>query len=155
MSDRAVQWTARRTTSPSFRLRASVRAAIMLFDYLFINRSYRTLTDAALSRLSSKLIISLVYSHDIVSRLSLGSVRDLKNAAMWLCEAEARGDGQEGWSAVTARAKRWKDNTGWKEDMDWVSALIVDSFRPQRQLYLLMQNGWTWTRTRLQCNAII
>ncbi|KAF8169501.1 hypothetical protein BJ912DRAFT_999603 [Pholiota molesta] len=69
------------------------------------------------------LIVSLVYSHDIVSRLSLGSVRDLKNAAMWLCEAEARGDGQEGWSAVTARAKRWKDNTGWKEDMDWFIAM--------------------------------
>jgi len=81
---------------------------------------YRALTDAALSRLTSKLVVSLVYSHDIVSRLSLGSVRDLKNAAMWLCEAEA-GNAVDGWSAVTTRAKRWKNGTGSKSDMDWVS----------------------------------
>ncbi|KAF8966422.1 hypothetical protein BDZ97DRAFT_682787 [Flammula alnicola] len=81
-----------------------------------------SLTDAALSRLSDKLIVSLVYSHDVVSRLSLGSVRDLKNAAMWLCEAEA-GDGVEGWSAVTVRAKRWKDGAGSQDDMDWFIAI--------------------------------
>ncbi|KAF9558240.1 alpha/beta-hydrolase [Agrocybe pediades] len=80
------------------------------------------LTDATLSRLASKLVVSLVYSHDVVSRLSLGSVRDLKNAAMWLCEAEA-GDAVEGWSAVTARAKRWKNGTGPKSDMDWFIAM--------------------------------
>lgn len=84
----------------------------------------RTITDAALSRLSQKLIVSLVYSHDVVSRVSLGAVRDLRNAAMWLCEAEA-GAGTEGWSAVTARAKQWKDSPGRKEDMDWVRAASV------------------------------
>lgn len=67
-------------------------------------------------------------------------MRDLKNAAMWLCEAEARGDGQEGWSAVTARAKRWKDKTGWKEDMDWVSASIYFSLI-SRAAGLVKPNG--------------
>lgn len=69
------------------------------------------------------MIVSLVYSQDAVSRLSLGSVRDLRNAAMWLCEAEA-GAGTEGWSAITSRAKRWKDTGGREEDMDWVSFIF-------------------------------
>ncbi|KIM45786.1 hypothetical protein M413DRAFT_440826 [Hebeloma cylindrosporum] len=84
-----------------------------------------SLTDAALTRLTSHLIVSLVYSHDVVSRLSLGSVRDLRNAAMWLCEAESSsGEGSgEGWSAVTSRARRWKDGTGGGDDMDWFIAM--------------------------------
>ncbi|KDR74509.1 hypothetical protein GALMADRAFT_250502 [Galerina marginata CBS 339.88] len=82
-----------------------------------------SLTDAALSRLSDKLVVSLVYSHDVVARLSLGSVRDLKNAAMWLCEAESNGTSDDGWSAVTARARKWKDGTGSQDDMDWFIAM--------------------------------
>ncbi|KAF8164901.1 hypothetical protein B0H34DRAFT_687065 [Crassisporium funariophilum] len=82
-----------------------------------------SLTDAALSRLTDKLIVSLVYSHDVVSRLSLGSIRDLKNAALWLCQANEAGDGSEGWSAVTARAKKWKDGSGSPDDMDWFIAV--------------------------------
>lgn len=88
-----------------------------------------SLTDAALSHLTSHLVVSLVYSHDIVSRLSLGSVRDLRNAAMWLCEAEScSGEGSdEGWSAVTSRARRWKGGSGGDDDMDWVSLGAVSS----------------------------
>jgi len=81
------------------------------------------LADAALSRLTAKLIVSIVYSHDVISRLSLGSIRDLKNAAMWLCEADEAGDRSEGWSAITARAKRWKEGTGSKDDMNWFIAM--------------------------------
>jgi len=80
----------------------------------------RSITDANLTRLADKMVVSLVYSHDVVSRLSLGSVRDLRNAAMWLCEAEVDGKAQEGWSAVTKRAKQWTAGSGTKEDMDWV-----------------------------------
>lgn len=79
---------------------------------------------------------AFVYSHDVVGRLSLGSVRDLRNAALWLCEAEEGKhqygkDGErlqdDGWSAVTDRARRWKEARGngakgSKEDMDWVSS---------------------------------
>ncbi|KAJ3561124.1 hypothetical protein NP233_g10391 [Leucocoprinus birnbaumii] len=95
------------------------------------------LTDAKLSRLAQKLVTSFVYSHDVVTRLSLGSVRDLRNAALWLCEAEEGQhqygkDGErlreDGWSAVTSRAQRWKEanengGRGSKEDMDWLIAV--------------------------------
>lgn len=80
------------------------------------------LVDAALSRLTNKLIVSIVYSNDVVARLSLGSIRDLKNAAMWLCEANEAGD-REGWSAITGHANRWKEGTGSKDDMDWFIAM--------------------------------
>ncbi|KAF8898150.1 hypothetical protein CPB84DRAFT_1709834 [Gymnopilus junonius] len=80
------------------------------------------LTDAALCRLAAKMVVSFVYSHDIVARLSLGSVRDLKNAALWLCEAESNGT-PDGWSAVTSRAKRWKEGNGHQDDMDWFIAI--------------------------------
>ncbi|KXN84203.1 hypothetical protein AN958_12856 [Leucoagaricus sp. SymC.cos] len=95
------------------------------------------LTDAKLSHLAKKLVTSFVYSHDVVARLSLGSVRDLRNAALWLCEAEEgkhqfSKDGeklrQDGWSAVTSRARRWKEpkesgGRGNQEDMDWLIAV--------------------------------
>ncbi|PPQ81087.1 hypothetical protein CVT25_014550 [Psilocybe cyanescens] len=105
------------------------------------------LTDAALSRLSDELVVSLVYSHDIVSRLSLGSVRDLKNAAMWLCEAEA-GNAVEGWSAVTARAKMIKDGAGSQDDMDWLISIRktleanmqnTDMYPPGRVLWAMRE----------------
>ncbi|KAF8628163.1 hypothetical protein AX17_006033 [Amanita inopinata Kibby_2008] len=109
------------------------------------------LTDPNLSKLGDRLIVSFVYSHDVVARLSLGSVRDLRNAAMWLCEAEAMNDPQitlissltsrvsgsensngqyeigrqgEGWSAVTRRAEAWKAaGSGRQEEMDWFIAV--------------------------------
>lgn len=106
---------------------STVSALRKLFPHLplgfpFLNLvTSSALTDAALSRLTNKLIVSIVYSHDVVSRLSLGSIRDLKNAAMWLCEANEAGDGREGWSAIIAHAKRWKEESGSKDDMNWVS----------------------------------
>jgi sn1-specific diacylglycerol lipase len=81
----------------------------------------RCITDASLATLASKMIVSFVYSHDVISRLSLGSVRDIKNAAMWLCEANERTDGEEGYASVTQRARAWTDGRGSNEDPDWVS----------------------------------
>lgn len=78
------------------------------------------LTDAALSRLASKLVTSFVCSDDVVSRLSLGSVRDIRNAALWLCDANERNGGTEGYSVITNRIRRWKAGDGSSDDLDWV-----------------------------------
>jgi len=114
----------------------------------------RSLTDAALSRLTSHLIVSLVYSHDVVTRLSLGSVRDLRNAAMWLCEAESSsGEGSgEGWNAVTTRARRWKDGTGEGGDMDWVSLGIFPS-SCLLNAFLRLSSSRCVRRSRRTCKA--
>ncbi|KAG5341022.1 hypothetical protein C0989_012226 [Termitomyces sp. Mn162] len=80
------------------------------------------LADAALSKLANRLIISFVYSHDVVARLSLGSIRDLRNAASWLCEAENKHVG-EGWTALTNRAKWWKAGSGSPDDPHWFVAV--------------------------------
>jgi hypothetical protein len=61
--------------------------------------------------------------------LSLGSVRDLRNAALWLCDAESNGKAGEGWAAVTSRAKQWKAGFGSKDDGDWVYAFPSSSSR--------------------------
>ena len=120
MLDRSIEWTSRRPSSVRLLFRPSV-SSFLVFRFLFLNLvSSSALADAALSRLTNKLIVSIVYSHDFVSRLSLGSIRDLKNAAMWLCEANEAGDGREGWSAIIAHAKRWKEESGSKDDMNWV-----------------------------------
>ncbi|TFK22200.1 alpha/beta-hydrolase [Coprinopsis marcescibilis] len=80
------------------------------------------LTDLNLSRIARKLVISFVYSHDVVSRLSLGSIRDIRNASMWLCEANDSPDGKrqgEGYAALTARARQWKAGKGSPSDPEW------------------------------------
>lgn len=82
------------------------------------------LVSASLSKLaaSSNLITSFVYSHDVVSRLSLGSVRDLRRATAWLSEAESEGRG-EGYGGVTGRALKAKTGFGKGDDPQWVSCL--------------------------------
>ena len=42
--------------------------------------------NSALTALAANLATPFVYSHDAVSWLSLGSVWNLKNAALWLCK---------------------------------------------------------------------
>ena len=44
----------------------------------------RCVASVSLSELSKPLITSVVYSYDFVSRLSLGSIRDLKRVSEWL-----------------------------------------------------------------------
>jgi sn1-specific diacylglycerol lipase len=63
-----------------------------------------------------------VYSHDVVSRLSLDHVRDIRNTVLWLCNANDtdKGSRGEGYSAVIKRARQWKAGSGSPEDPDWV-----------------------------------
>lgn len=85
-------------------------------------RFIRATTDVPLAKLSENLIVSFVYSHDIVSRLSIGTVKDLRNAAMWLCDANVAGGAlrESGYAAVTERANKWKAGMGSQDDPDWV-----------------------------------
>ncbi|KAJ7727918.1 hypothetical protein B0H16DRAFT_1665562 [Mycena metata] len=83
-----------------------------------------SLVDAALGKLAENLIVSFVYSHDVVSRLSLGAIRDLGAAAMWLCDGNEPKDGRPagegaGYTAVTSRAKSYQAGTGTADDPDW------------------------------------
>ncbi|KII96064.1 hypothetical protein PLICRDRAFT_48988 [Plicaturopsis crispa FD-325 SS-3] len=101
------------------------------------------ISDPALSTLASNLVVSLVYSHDVVARLSLGSVRDIKNASLWLCEAHDRSDA-EGYSSITQRARKWKAGQGSPDDPNWFIAVrktleasmsMRDLFPPGRVLW--------------------
>ncbi|KAG2150321.1 uncharacterized protein EDB93DRAFT_1142777 [Suillus bovinus] len=102
------------------------------------------LTDAGLSRLASKMVTSFVCSDDIVSRLSLGSVRDIRNAALWLCDANERNGGTEGYSVITNRIRRWKAGDGSSDDLHWFLSMrktleanmqMADLFPPGRILW--------------------
>ncbi|TFK88081.1 alpha/beta-hydrolase [Polyporus arcularius HHB13444] len=96
---------------------------------------------------ASGLIVSFVYGHDIVSRLSLGSVRDLTRGAAWLCAAENReGDKAEGYSSVTKKALKYKMGRGEEGDEEWFLAVrktleanmqMADLFPPGRVLWAL------------------
>ena len=81
------------------------------------------ISDAALSRLAAKMVVSFVWSDDIVSRLSLGSMRDIRNAASWLCEAQERTGGAEGYAVVTQRAREWSAGNGSPDDPHWFLAI--------------------------------
>ncbi|KAF9268403.1 alpha/beta-hydrolase [Marasmius fiardii PR-910] len=111
------------------------------------------LTDAALSKLANNLIVSFVYSHDVVSRLSLGAIRDLRNAAVWLCDANEegvdQGNGGSGYVAVTSRASRWKAGSGSSEDPEWFIAVrktleanmqMAHTFPPGRVFWALRES---------------
>lgn len=102
------------------------------------------LTDAGLSRLASKMVTSFICSDDIVSRLSLGSVRDIRNAALWLCDANERNGGTEGHSVITNRIRRWKAGDGSSDDLHWFLSMrktleanmqMADLFPPGRVLW--------------------
>ena len=84
--------------------------------YVFIPRAAY---DPHLCELSKNLITSFVYSHDLVSRLSLGAIRDVSRAAVWLCKAEAEGR-PEGHTGITRRALRHKMGFGSRDDPIWV-----------------------------------
>ncbi|KAM3584646.1 hypothetical protein VKS41_003453 [Umbelopsis sp. WA50703] len=48
--------------------------------------------DLALSERSKKLITSVVYSYDVIARLSLGSIRDLRTVVAWLTQDGAENE---------------------------------------------------------------
>jgi len=70
-------------TVPSSGLPSGHRVA----GYLF---APPCLVSKELSMACRNLLTSFVYSHDVVSRLSLGSVRDMTRAAMWLCAGKGK-----------------------------------------------------------------
>src|SRR6266851_3423156 len=91
----------------------------------------RAAYDPRLCELSKDLITSFVYSHDLVSRLSLGALRDMSRAAVWLCKAEAEGR-PEGYTGITRRALRHKMGFGSRDDPIWVRVLLdAASFCPR------------------------
>ncbi|KAI1788937.1 alpha/beta-hydrolase [Ganoderma leucocontextum] len=99
---------------------------------------------------ASGLIISFVYGHDIVSRLSLGSVRDLTRGAVWLCAAENRDDTRsDGYNNVTKKALKRKMGRREDGDEEWFLAIrktleanmqMADLFPPGR-VYWALRDG--------------
>ncbi|KAI9507191.1 alpha/beta-hydrolase [Russula earlei] len=92
--------------------------------------------DLRLCDLSKDLITSFVYSHDLVSRLSLGSLRDMSRAAVWLCKAEAEGR-PEGYTGITRRALRHKMGFGSRDDPIWFLSIrkTLEANMPLHNLY--------------------
>ncbi|KAF8742878.1 Lipase (class 3), partial [Rhizoctonia solani] len=100
-----------------------------------------------LSKLAKSMVTSFVYSHDIVSTLSLGSVRDMQRAAAWLCV----GSGDESCGSVLSKATRRKfGRQGEEEEAQatekWLLAFrktleanmnMADLFPPGRVLWAL------------------
>ena len=84
----------------------------------------RCILDSKLSKLCSSLVRSFVYSNDVVSRLSLGSVRDMTSAASWLCDADERGNG-EGYTGIVRRALVQKAGYGDIGSLDWVHLIYL------------------------------
>ncbi|GJE84830.1 lipase family protein [Phanerochaete sordida] len=103
------------------------------------------LVSAPLSRLaaSAGLITSFVYSHDVVSRLSLGSVRDLRRAAAWLSHAEKEGRG-EGYGGVTGRALKAKTGFGKGDDPEWFLAMRKTLEANMRMAHLFPPGRVLW-----------
>ncbi|KAI0301963.1 hypothetical protein B0F90DRAFT_1716647 [Multifurca ochricompacta] len=92
--------------------------------------------DPHLCELSKNLITSFVYSHDLVSRLSLGALRDMSRAAVWLCKAEAEGR-PEGYNGITRRALRHKMGFGSRDDPIWFLSIrkTLEANMPLHNLY--------------------
>ncbi|KAH9995195.1 alpha/beta-hydrolase [Russula compacta] len=92
--------------------------------------------DPRLCELSKKLIMSFVYSHDLVSRLSLGALRDMSRAAVWLCKAEAEGR-PEGYTGITRRALRHNMGFGSRDDPIWFLSIrkTLEANMPLHDLY--------------------
>ncbi|KAG8790624.1 hypothetical protein FRC12_011438 [Ceratobasidium sp. 428] len=78
-----------------------------------------------LSKLAKSIVTSFVYSHDIVSTLSLGSVRDMQRAAAWLCF----GTEEESCGNVLSKATRRRFGRGGEEEDAEVTAQWLLSFR--------------------------
>lgn len=72
---------------------------------------FRCVMSPSLSRLASSLITSFAYSHDAITRLSLGSVRDLQRVTSWLCYGQKKNpDSKESCSSIIQRAVMLEKN---------------------------------------------
>jgi len=98
--------------------------------------------DSKLSKISSSLVHSFVYSNDVVSRLSLGSVRDMTSAASWLCDADERGKG-EGYTGIVRRALVQKAGYGDLGSLDWFLS-IRRTLEANMQMDRLYPPGRVW-----------
>ncbi|CAE6474763.1 unnamed protein product [Rhizoctonia solani] len=78
-----------------------------------------------LSKLAKSMVTSFIYSHDIVSTLSLGSVRDMQRAAAWLCV----GSGEESCSSVLSKATRRRFGRQGEDEEAEVTAKWLLAFR--------------------------
>ncbi|GAA96787.1 uncharacterized protein L969DRAFT_26474 [Mixia osmundae IAM 14324] len=65
-------------------------------------------TSADLGKRCKKLVHSIVYSYDLVPRLSLGHIRDIRTAAAWLIYA-GRENAQEGPSSIISRVLAYRN----------------------------------------------
>jgi sn1-specific diacylglycerol lipase len=78
-----------------------------------------------LSNQAKSIITSFVYSHDIVSTLSLGSMRDMQRAAAWLCD----GSGEESCTNVLSKATRRRFGRGGEEEDAEATAQWVSTYK--------------------------
>lgn len=115
-------------------------------------------TSAELSRLSKRMIISLVYSHDVVSRLSLGSIRDLSRACWWLSDGKDEESCtsviKRSWGLEISSGLKWFGNDGEKqkkreEDTDFLLSLrktleanmhMADLYPPGKVFWAVHEN---------------
>ncbi|KAG8967605.1 hypothetical protein FRC03_009730 [Tulasnella sp. 419] len=89
-----------------------------------------------LSRASSKMVTSFVYSHDVVGRLSLGTMRDLQRVTRWLCYGQDRGHRtKESCSNIISRAIMLERDITIKgvnlersQERDWVRNVMIYHF---------------------------
>ncbi|KAI0027926.1 hypothetical protein K488DRAFT_80930 [Vararia minispora EC-137] len=112
------------------------------------------LTDARLSAHSANLITSFVYSHDVVSRLSLGSMRDMNRAAAWLCAAQAEGRA-EGYAGLTRRALKARAGFGADGDAIWFLSVrkTLEANMPMAHLYPPGRVMWAIRRSDIESQA--
>lgn len=90
-------------------------------DFVLI---YSCIVSADLAKLSAPLITTLIYSYDFVSRLSLGSIRDLKRISDWLSFAmDTKNSEGEKCKNIVTRALKYKAGMGGQSRADekaWV-----------------------------------
>ncbi|TKY87123.1 hypothetical protein EX895_003800 [Sporisorium graminicola] len=66
-------------------------------------------TNTSLGRSVSSIITSFTYSYDLVSRLSLGSIQDIRNSSAWLCYQDKQAHhGQGTMNALMKRAFEYR-----------------------------------------------
>lgn len=119
-------------------------------------------TTAALAQESASLITTFVYSFDLVSRLSLGAIQDIRNAAAWLCysDSESAAAGETGPTAVRTttlisrafehQAGRFDSDPSFKEETEeWFLSvrktleanMLHVHLLPPGDVYLCLANG--------------
>ncbi|GJJ07780.1 hypothetical protein Clacol_001985 [Clathrus columnatus] len=139
----ALMWADPKTcrTVPSSGLPPNRRVSVYCF-------APPCVTSASLSRLCRNLITSFIYSYDAVTRLSLGSMRDMVKAASWLCE----GKGEASTISLLRRALKGKLGFGevaanTEEEKKWFIA-VRKTLEESMAYTLLFPPGRVWWAVR-------